>query len=338
MAINPETQYVGKIAPSSAEYPYGAARNITTPGDGTGTPWKSTLVNDLFGFQQSVLRLAGIVPSGSADTALVSQYLQGLVELASGRAYTYDDSGLVDAYVLDVRANQQAPAGLFDGLVVSFVPGVTNTGAATVNAFASGVKGVMRPGGVTDPSAGDIPADVPLRLTYRPLPTPHWEMPANPSLLFEYEVVGAAQTEIDVTGLDIKVHRSYRVEIEAINATASDASISLYINGNTVSTNYYRNYLAVDDTVRTSARVNDAAVMLIPASSKSTANLVILQNINDLVHARSNVTLRSGASISSRDYDYSHQAAANITQLTWASSVANAIGIGTKIRIYRGDK
>ena len=35
MAINPETQYPGKIAPSTPDYPYGAARNITTPGDGT---------------------------------------------------------------------------------------------------------------------------------------------------------------------------------------------------------------------------------------------------------------------------------------------------------------
>ena len=65
MAINPEAEYSGKITPSSPEYPYGAARNITTPGDGTGTPWESALVNDLFGWQQALLGAVGKVPSGS---------------------------------------------------------------------------------------------------------------------------------------------------------------------------------------------------------------------------------------------------------------------------------
>lgn len=78
MAINPETQYPGKIAPSSPDYPYGAARNITVPGDGTGTPWEAALVNDLFGFQQALLNAAGIVPSGTPEKATASQYKNAL--------------------------------------------------------------------------------------------------------------------------------------------------------------------------------------------------------------------------------------------------------------------
>lgn len=78
MAINPETQYPGKIAPSTPDYPYGSARNINAPGDGTGTPWEAALVNDLFGFQQAALGEAGIVPSGNPETAGVSQYLRAL--------------------------------------------------------------------------------------------------------------------------------------------------------------------------------------------------------------------------------------------------------------------
>lgn len=81
MAINPETQYPGKIAPSSTNYPYGAARNITVPGDGTGTPWDAALVNDIFGFQQALLSKAGVVPSGSPDTAQASQYLTALKKI-----------------------------------------------------------------------------------------------------------------------------------------------------------------------------------------------------------------------------------------------------------------
>tara|TARA_R110000772_G_scaffold268728_1_gene398252 strand:+ start:19757 stop:21526 length:1770 start_codon:yes stop_codon:yes gene_type:complete len=83
MAINPESQYPGKIAPATNEYPYGAARNITTPGDGTGTPWEAALVNDDFGFKQAILSESGIVPSGSPDKVGESQYLDGLMGLVS---------------------------------------------------------------------------------------------------------------------------------------------------------------------------------------------------------------------------------------------------------------
>lgn len=78
MAINPLVQYPGKIDPASPNYPYGEARNITVPGDGTGTPWEEALVNDLFGFQQALLDSAGLVPSGTPDNVGASQYLQAL--------------------------------------------------------------------------------------------------------------------------------------------------------------------------------------------------------------------------------------------------------------------
>lgn len=82
MAINPETQYPGKIAPSSAAYPYGQARNITVPGDGTGTPWEAAIVNDLLGWQQALLSAAGIVPSGSPDEVGASEYLAAMFATA----------------------------------------------------------------------------------------------------------------------------------------------------------------------------------------------------------------------------------------------------------------
>lgn len=80
MAINPESRYPGNISPSDAEYPYGKARNIAQPGDGTGTPWEAAIVNDIFGFQQALLSEAGITPSGDPDTATNSQYLNALDE------------------------------------------------------------------------------------------------------------------------------------------------------------------------------------------------------------------------------------------------------------------
>lgn len=86
MAINPETQYPGKIAPSTPDYPYGAARNITVPGDGTGTPWEAALVNDLFGFQQALLSEAGLVPTSSPEKVGASQYLDAINAVANAPA------------------------------------------------------------------------------------------------------------------------------------------------------------------------------------------------------------------------------------------------------------
>jgi len=81
MAIVPETQYPGKITPANTAYPLGSARNITVPGDGTGTPWEQALVNDLFGFQQALLARAGITASGAPDSVTESQYLLSLQAL-----------------------------------------------------------------------------------------------------------------------------------------------------------------------------------------------------------------------------------------------------------------
>ncbi len=86
MAINPESQYPGKIAPSSAAYPYGQARNITVPGDGTGTPWEAAIVNDFLGHQQALLSAAGLVPSGNPDQVGASQYLEAQLDM-HGRVY-----------------------------------------------------------------------------------------------------------------------------------------------------------------------------------------------------------------------------------------------------------
>lgn len=87
MAIIPETEFPGKIIPGNASYPYGQARDITTPSDGTGTPLRASLVNDIFGFLQATLIKGGVTPSGAPDTAVASQYLQALIALVDGRAF-----------------------------------------------------------------------------------------------------------------------------------------------------------------------------------------------------------------------------------------------------------
>jgi hypothetical protein len=93
MAINPQVKYSGKVTPGNSDYPYGSARNVTTPNDGTGTPWDDDAINDVFGFQQALLGGDGIVPSGNAETSLVSQYMQGLEAIIKKRMRVYANTG-----------------------------------------------------------------------------------------------------------------------------------------------------------------------------------------------------------------------------------------------------
>ncbi len=80
MANNPSTLpgYNGQTAAPDANYTYGSARNDAAPGDLTGTPRIAAELNDMFGFQQALLNLANIVPNGTPDTVVTSQYLEAI--------------------------------------------------------------------------------------------------------------------------------------------------------------------------------------------------------------------------------------------------------------------
>lgn len=99
MAIHPENQYPGKIDPADGEYPFGKARNITVPSDGTGTPLEAAWLNDLFGFNASILDDVGEVPSGDPDTVEIPQYLNALKKgraLIDAKAFGATGDGATD--------------------------------------------------------------------------------------------------------------------------------------------------------------------------------------------------------------------------------------------------
>jgi hypothetical protein len=81
VALNPNASYPTKTAAPTADYPYGAARNITTPGDLTGTPLDEAWLNDWYGFQAAAIDGLSGTPSGSSDTALVSQVWDAIERL-----------------------------------------------------------------------------------------------------------------------------------------------------------------------------------------------------------------------------------------------------------------
>ena len=78
MAISPKNIYPARVISGDSAYPYGRALNIQGGVEGTGTPLEAEWVNDMWGFQQSLLYAAGVVPNGQADSVSNSQYLEAL--------------------------------------------------------------------------------------------------------------------------------------------------------------------------------------------------------------------------------------------------------------------
>jgi len=65
----------------------GKARNIVTSGDNTGTPWIEDVINDRsFGWQENVLKRAGIVPNGNPEDADDSQIAEAVERVSAVKA------------------------------------------------------------------------------------------------------------------------------------------------------------------------------------------------------------------------------------------------------------
>lgn len=184
MALKPDANFTNFTA-ATADYPQGSSKNDSTGTAGDGTEHNALRANDIFGMQQALLRLGGLTPTETADTALDSQYIHGMIQLVQGRATLFDDGGVADAYLATPRTNQQTANGLFEGQRFRVLIDNTNTGASTLDiskiedqdaAFGSSVVDIHLPGGTVDPSAGDLLAGEEVEFVYRTSPSAHVEL------------------------------------------------------------------------------------------------------------------------------------------------------------------
>jgi hypothetical protein len=98
-------------------YPYGSARNITTSGDNTGTPFKADLQNDIIGLQQFLLNEAAISPNNSSDTAVSCQQFEAMWAILNARTETHNIT--VDSdYTLTATQNLKQRYNITDTGVV----------------------------------------------------------------------------------------------------------------------------------------------------------------------------------------------------------------------------
>lgn len=102
--INLNASFSGNSASPTTDYPYGSARNITTTGDNTGTPFVASLQNDIIGNQQYLLQEAAITPNNTPDNATTSQQFEAMWKIFNKRTFTKNLSTDSD-YTLTSREN-----------------------------------------------------------------------------------------------------------------------------------------------------------------------------------------------------------------------------------------
>lgn len=156
------------------------------------------------------------------------------------------------------------------------------------------------------------------------------------SLLAEYVVSGSAVTSVDFSGLDINTHKSYRVEIEWV--TVGTPNLNCFVNNDTVATNYYTQQYGGSAAVYTGARGNVPNICHSNGTNISILCNAVIGVAGGKVCMNSQYSSQADASITGNSAVVTKTSTVvNVTQLTFTSTVAGGIGVGSKIRIYRGD-
>jgi hypothetical protein len=171
--------------------------------------------------------------------------------------------------------------------------------------------------------------------------------PANifdSGLLWEYEVTGAAETSIDTGSiLDINTHKSYRIEIDWYNPTGTGSNLSCFANGDTTAANYRSQLFQISGSTPTGSLTSSATITTANSGVSNAVTVdirLVPSGADNFMHAFTNAgNVTSGTSVIIQMRHMNHIASqSNITQLTFTASTASSLGIGSKIRIYRGDR
>lgn len=149
-------------------------------------------------------------------------------------------------------------------------------------------------------------------------------------------VSGAAVTSIDITGLDLGAAKKYLLYYHMINTTATENIISMFANGDTTATNYYREGFVASSVGVSGQGANDASVFDVYNVAESAGSMTISQpsgtrprsvlTENQKAYAVPNRLLMSGWIWTSTN---------NVTRLTFTGNQANTIAIGSRIIIFK---
>ena len=149
--------------------------------------------------------------------------------------------------------------------------------------------------------------------------------------------VGTATTSVSFTGLDIGKDDDYLLVSDLVNASASGIDCYLVSNANSTLTNYWSQIITADSIVVNSARGNVPYLVSCGGSLKSIALTNVKLTNSGYACWQSSIDQHVGSStiILRKYHGTSTFTSASITSLTITSSVASAIGIGSRFQLYK---
>jgi len=148
--------------------------------------------------------------------------------------------------------------------------------------------------------------------------------------------VSADCTNIDINGLDINTHGAYEILFSVKNPTASEAFYYLYVEGDYTATNYYSQYIYAQGTSVTSVRANIPEIIRLSSNNYGSAHIVLWRDPGGYPEWRSDTVRYPGSSVDLVSWAGGKTGTvSNITSIRIASSVANAIGAGSRLIVKR---
>lgn len=156
------------------------------------------------------------------------------------------------------------------------------------------------------------------------------------SLVAEYEVTGSAATTITITDLDLNADIGWTILCEVISNSASAQAIFLGVNADTTQSNYVRRYLSASGTTILTDTQSLNVIVSISAGTGSVSECITeLSIVNGYCVWNTNTQYNSSGVNCDMTFAKHNVSQTNVTSLTFTAGAASAIGIGSKIKIYR---
>lgn len=154
-------------------------------------------------------------------------------------------------------------------------------------------------------------------------------------LVQEQQVAGSAVTSVTFSNLDLARDQEYQLVIRAQNATGSSATFSLFYNGDTTATNYYRQFINSNASTVSGGNSNNALIANMPASGDSTVRISITRDVAGRSRASASQNSDTTTNLTNLIQDTYWTSTANPISLTLTSSVSSSIAVGSTFRLFR---
>jgi hypothetical protein len=143
------------------------------------------------------------------------------------------------------------------------------------------------------------------------------------------------QQTLECTGLDISSYAFFWIIFCVKNASAAESYYYLLINGDTTLTNYYVQYLTVNTSTLSAARVNDPRILILATGLCGQTSGVMTLDPTGNARAVLDGNRSVGSGIDMYKAAWAKTAVvANVTRVTIQASQTTGIGTGSRLLVF----